>query len=219
MPVTRRIVILANSVKHDPGRCVAGREVAEAEGERFRAGPWLRPVSTVGEGELLQEHMQVIGGGGINLLEIFDVSLLARGNDPAQPENWIINAKTPWNRVGRWPANQLGTLVEAPASLWLQPYPVRSDRATPDYIQAHPPQQSLYLLVPTEARLYRNQWKKYRVAFAHADTQYDLSVTDPSVSMRLGNQADVTLNAPAICVSLAPPFNGYHYKVVATIIF
>jgi hypothetical protein len=219
MPVTRRIVILANSVKHDPGRCVAGREVRAAVGARLQAGPWIRPVSTVGEGELLQEHMPVADGGGINLLDIFEISLLARGNDPSQPENWIINAKTPWDRVGRWPANQLGKLVEAPANLWLQPHPVRSDRATPGYIQAHPPEQSLYLVVPTQARLYRNQWKKYRVAFNHADAHYDLGVTDPSVSGRLSGQTDVTLNAPTVCVSLAPAFKGYHYKVAATVIW
>lgn len=223
MPVTKRIVVLANSVKHHPGRCVAGRDVTGLAGGPLRAGAWTRPVSTVGEGELLPEHMLVAGGGGIRILDIFEVTLLSQGNDPSQPENWFINAGVPWNRVGKWPANQLGTLAESPPNLWLQPPPERSDRVAPDYIRAHPPHQSLYVIVPPRARLYRNQWEKYRLSFNFAGISYDFSVTDPLAQQRLtrdhGGQSGIDLEAPTVCVSLAPVFKGHHYKVAATIIW
>jgi len=222
MPTTKRIVVLANSVKHDPGRCIAGREVVQSSTGRPQAGHWVRPVSTVGEGELHQHHMRVTGGGAIGVLDIFDVSLASQANDPSQPENWLINAAVPWTRIGQWPLGQIVQLAEAPTDLWLQPA-VRSDRTTADYIQAHPPQQSLYLIVPTQARLYRNERNRFRLSFSYGGTAYNLSVTDPQIQSRLakdyGARTDVTLTAPAVCVSLAPAFQGCHYKLAATLIW
>ena len=40
MPTTKRIVVLANSVKHDPGRCIAGREIID--GKVPEIGGWIR---------------------------------------------------------------------------------------------------------------------------------------------------------------------------------
>lgn len=51
----KRIVVLANSVKHYPGRCIAGREIRSEVGVT-EIGPWVRPVSTIGEGELYPRH-------------------------------------------------------------------------------------------------------------------------------------------------------------------
>jgi hypothetical protein len=72
MPVTKRIVVLANSVKHDPGRCIAGREIIQADAGS-RPGSWVRPVSSIGEGELHPHHLRVPGGGVIGVLAVFDV--------------------------------------------------------------------------------------------------------------------------------------------------
>src|SRR5882672_7368633 len=100
---TKRIVILANSVKHDPGRCIAGREIIELEGGGLRPARWVRPVSTVGEGELRPAHTRVSDGRPIQVLDIVDVPLLDPAQDPSQPENWIVDPARLWTRIGQWP--------------------------------------------------------------------------------------------------------------------
>jgi hypothetical protein len=54
----KTVVILANSIKKKPGRCIAGREVSQS-GTSVSLGPWVRPVSPDGEafeGELMPRH-------------------------------------------------------------------------------------------------------------------------------------------------------------------
>lgn len=217
MPTTKRIIVLANSVKHDPGRCVAGREVIG--GEVPRIGEWIRPVSKIGEGELLHRHMHVTDGGPINVLDIFDVHLICRGLDPSQPENWIIDESKPWNRVGRWSEVSLNQLAESPRDIWCQPGTKR-DRTSAAYVGANPPLQSLYFLELPKAYVYRNRWNKIRLSFTYAGIPYDFGVTDPLIRGRLERQGTdrSELSPLRVCVSLAPPYKGDHYKIVATII-
>src|SRR5437870_12788119 len=213
---TKRIVVLANSVKHDPGRCIAGREIIELQGGTFRASDWVRPVSTVGEGELQPAHTRVSDGKPVQVLDIFNVPLLTPAQDPSQPENWIVDAATPWTRVGQWPQTRLDDLVESPQNLWLQPAPMTTDRATAEYIQANPPLQSLYFLKLGKASLHRTIWGKHRLSFDYRDGHYDFGVTDPVATAR---QTRGDLTSPYVCVSLAPPFKGHHYKVAATVLW
>jgi len=217
MSTTKRIVILANSIKHDPGRCIAGRELSADKVPHI--GGWIRPVSTVGEGELRSPHMQVSDGRPISVLDIFDVPLVSRGADPSQPENWIIDGSVRWNRVGRWPVDRLNELAESPVDIWCQPGS-KLDRASAEFIGVNPPIQSLYLLALPKAYIHRNRWNKIRLSFTYAGIPYDLSVTDPLVRGRLERQGDDSyeVTSPRICVSLAPAFEGNHYKIVATII-
>ncbi|HWN94265.1 MAG TPA: hypothetical protein VNT99_04475 [Methylomirabilota bacterium] len=50
--ISKRILVLANSTKHHPMRCVAGRELIEEGGGKSRWGGWIRPVSAHDEGAL-----------------------------------------------------------------------------------------------------------------------------------------------------------------------
>jgi hypothetical protein len=217
MPVTKRIILLANSVKHAPGRCIAGREIIH--GKVPKIGGWIRPVSTIGEGQLQHCHMQVSDGGPLGVLDIVEVHLLSPGRDAAQPENWFIDSSKPWNHIGRWSAHQLDQLVESPADIWCQPGS-KSDRASADFVAALPPAQSLYFLELPKAYIHRGPRNQIRLSFIYAGIAYDFSVTDPHARGRLeGHGGDTReLLSPRICVSLAPSFKGYHYKVVATII-
>ena len=61
MPKTKTLLILANSIKHWPSVCIAGREIKPG-GERYSFGPWIRPVSSHGEGELSPTDCQLSNG-------------------------------------------------------------------------------------------------------------------------------------------------------------
>jgi hypothetical protein len=75
-----------------------------------------------------------------------------------------------------------------------------------------------------------HQHRQRRALFEYSGVQYDLPVTDPTMDQRhftpfpVLNQPprDVLPTSPERCllvVSLAAPFtDGYHYKVVATVL-
>lgn len=212
----KHIVVLATSVKHDPGRCIAGREVGPA-GEIY---PWVRPVSLNGEGELQPAQFMLEGGG---IPQVFDVIELAVETlpkaDATQPENWLVSGEGHWKRIGKWDIKKVAELfVDTPSDIWLQPG-VKTDRVTKEYLVAHLPKQSLYLLLLHNARIIQND-RKYRLSFKYNGSYYDLGITDPLIR-------NVTLPASGgsalACVSLAPAFHNdydgrdYHYKLAAMV--
>jgi Dual OB-containing domain len=67
----------------------------------------------------------------------------------------------------------------------------------------------------------------YRCRFDYRGLQYcNMSLTDPTARRKLDPQVphagassvDIRVGTVRVCVSLARPFHGYHYKVVATIL-
>jgi hypothetical protein len=212
----KHIVVLANSVKHDPGRCVAGREV----GPTGKIGPWVRPVSLIGEGELQPTHYMFEDGGIPQVFDMIELSVETLPKaDATQPENWLISGDAHLKRLGNWDiAKVKQCLVEDPSDIWLQPG-VKTDRVTKEYLATHLPQQSLYLLLLHNARIVQDN-HKYRLSFTYNGSYYDLGITDPLIR-------NVTLPATGgsvlACVSLAPAFPNkydgreYHYKLAAMV--
>jgi hypothetical protein len=102
-------------------------------------------------------------------------------------------------------------------------------------LRADPPRQSLYVVRPEQFRLiFRTERSngtvrhRRRCVFRYRGVEYDLSLTDPVVCARDEDRFPEPGRPPvelrlscgddlAICVSLAREFNGFHYKVVATI--
>jgi len=230
----KRIVVLANSIKKH-ARCVAGREVGLAR--QLVTGDWIRPVSGESEGELEPHHMRIEGDARLNLLEIVDVPLGAHADDRIHPEDWIVDAKQPWKKVGKLDATTLGAFEEQPKNLWLESK-AHSDRAARNFLLTQPDHQSLYLIRPTNLRIelshavnpYKNKnQKKTRAKFFYRGQAYEMSLTDPDFTDRycttfpeLGAKP-VVVRPPytdrcLVCISLTPIFNGYHYKVVAAIL-
>ena len=233
MTGSQHLLILANSNKHS-GLCVAGRQIVVREG-RCYLGPWTRPVSDHPHGELMPTEIALAGGGRPRVLDIVEVPLRGPARDPTQPENWRVRPRVAWRMAAKqYRRPPLELLIEKPANLWLEEGE-RKDRVSADHLAAHPPEQSLYLLQVQNLHA-RFDWndregfyrERYRAMFSYQGENYELNITDPrfiarhkprllppdqpSVAFSVNEQRDTT-----ICVSLAREFNGYHYKVVATI--
>jgi hypothetical protein len=149
--------------------------------------------------------------------------------------------KLAYSRGAKWRAvnsqyekTSLDLLVEKPANLWLQANE-RTDRVSSDYLRRNPPDQSLFLVrvQNLQVRFEWNEWdgrykQRRRAIFSYNGDRYEFNVTDPKFSEAHRSQFPAKGQAPRtftvtpngeahLCVSLAPEFNGYHYKVVATI--
>jgi len=231
---SKRIIVLANSIKKG-ARCVAGVDVGT--GKAPTPAEWIRPVSGESEGELELRHMRVEGGGHVKVLEIFDVPLTKYASDAIHPEDWIVDATKKWTRVGEFDQKTLGAMEERPKDLWLEPTS-HPDRVTGAFLAKSQNHQSLYLIRPTNLRIElsceHNQFKNYtqkktRTRFSYAGQEYLMNMTDPAFTDRYCTKfpalgaMPTTIHPPygdkcLLCVSLTPVFNGYHYKVVATVL-
>jgi hypothetical protein len=234
MVVRKRLLVLANAVRNhrEEGRCIAGREVL-GDGDGGSLGGWVRPVSTHGEGELWCTERRYPDGGWVRVLDVAEVALAGPVGDPCQPENWALAGEGGWaDLTGRCPRPTDG-LVETPPGLWLQPGGP-TDRVSHAYLAAHPPGQSLYVVRPDTPRLSLGSEdgpghpkRRRRCLFGYHGADYDLPLTDPAATERYERrfpapgQPALVVPLPAdrtlLCVSLARAFNGYHYKLVATV--
>lgn len=235
MDVTwKRLLILANSIKKN-ARCIAGREFANG-GNGIIPGNWIRPISSIGEGELLPEHCSLASGGMPGVLDVVKVPLTEAATDPGQPENWRIAPGVGWVRESTRDAAIVSGCTEAPESLWLEAGG-RQDRISVSAQGARRPQFSIIIIRPERfvVRLWRefndyrgHEQRKMRGMFSYHNTKYALSMTDPVFTRRhcadhppIGAPPKILVlpgrGAFRLCVSLTPPFNGYHYKVIATV--
>ena len=235
MSTKKHVFVLANSIKHYPAVCVAGREIISGSGE-YSIGPWIRPISTAGEGELQPREIADKSGRPPQVLNFVEVPLSRPAKDLLQPENWFIEPGEEWksiNSIYQKPTFDL--LVERPVDLWLQPRE-ETDRISDSFLQRNPPSQSLYFIHVPQLTL-RMEWTEYdgnfkqrrRAIFTYNKVEYDMSITDPVFNDRhyrqfpaKGQPAKIIAVRPNggcyLCVSLAPVFRQYHFKVVATVL-
>lgn len=233
MVTRKRMVILANSYKKQPGRCVAGREVSETGS----IGDWLRPISEEPEGELLPRHMATADGSPLEVLDIVEVSLVRHASDQCHLEDWVIATPKPWKGQGRFPIDKLAELEERPPNLWSEPT-IATDRVTSELLLSSKAHQSLYLVRPKNVRIeltnaynpFENYYqKRRRIRFSYRRQDYSLGLTDPvfieshATNFPERDKPGVVVKPPfgdrcLLCVSLTPLFHGFHYKVVATVL-
>lgn len=226
---SKKIFVLANSVKKRQ-RCVAGREVIkESDGVEYW-GEWIRPVTLHDEGAINPLECRLQDGTNLVLFDIIQVPLTSNENSPTQPENWYIQKGAQWRKISTGSRAEAWDLVEAPKNLWLEAG-VKQDRVTPEYLLSQKSHRSLYLIQPVNFRFfvemnYLNN-KTVRGLFKYNEYIYDFSMTDPLVRQKyfpdfpnvpLGTKVLEQKNDLLICVSLTPVWNGYHYKIIASVI-
>jgi hypothetical protein len=228
--IRKSLFVLANSHKRNE-RCVAGRELLLVNGQTVLSS-WVRPVGARGDGELTRTEREfAMTRVEVSVGDILEVGLARPAGDPTQPENWVLFGRGDWTDVrDRHRPPSLDELEEQPAGLWLDPV-TSTDRVREAWLAQHPPPQSLYVIRAERlvVKLGSDPLGKpsYRCRFDYRGLQYyNTSLTDPVARRKLDPQVpragaspvDISVGTVRVCVSLARPFQGFHYKVVATIL-
>ena len=223
MATTKRIVCLANSRKLS-GRCVAGKEMTGKS-----IGDWIRPVSAREHEEVSEYERQYPDGSDPKVLDVIDIPLLSHSPKGHQPENWLLDPDTYWNRAGQVTWNDLGHMVDSPSTLWSNDsstYNGLHDRVAT--AEADGFGESLYLLKLRKLQLrvfvpgasFGNPKRRVQAEFTHDGVTYRLWVTDPLVEQTFLAKADgeYLIGTCFVTISLGEPVDGFCYKLVATII-
>ena len=216
MPYVTRIVCLANSRKN-LGFCVAGKELV---GESI--GSWSRPVSRLATGQLSADETAYSDGLVPALLDILDIGLLSHEPEAFQSENHLIDTKVPWTKRGTFEVSQVNKLLDDVPSIWLNES--HSNAGLNDRLHVEVAGQlNSSLLCPDDLEFrVTKPWDKktVRARFTFKHVTYDFRVTDPVIETEhLGRPIGYKERGNGVlCISLAPPFNGYCYKLVAGVI-
>ncbi len=224
----KTILLLANSCKNG-GRCLAGREI-HAMGGRLVAGPWVRPLGDGPEGSLEYTVRRYDDGREASVLDVVRFRCTPLPAQPHQAENVRLAPGQSLVKVGTiQPQLAIRTCLQQPGHLWLPEdmCPVRNDRIPAAWLNEQPIRNSLYLIRPMDAYLLRTVSRsgqpQLRCIFTHNTLRYSLVVTDPRVKSAYLPQPEGRYPLPGshdnvLCLSLGGELNGYHYKLVATIL-
>lgn len=234
--LTRRLVILANSLRRPPCRCIAGREV-RSECQPAEFGNWVRPISDHGDGELFEQEIQLDDNSQPRALDVVDVAMNGPRPSHVQPDNWLLARPPVWRKIGRMARSHLALLIEEPATLW-HLRGRRSDRLSAADAARMQIEQSLYLVRPHDLRVQlrsarhaetQSQKHSCRAVFRYHGVEYNLALADPVVDARFDQhfpQAGERAREERLpcgddcllCVSLAREYQGWHYKVAAAVL-
>lgn len=185
MLVTKQMVCLANSRKLQ-GRCIAGVELVGSEPKG-----WLRPVSARDNQEVSEYERQYKDGSEPRLLDIIDIPLLKALPKDHQQENWLLEPKYRWQKMGRLPWGKLHRIADPAGPLWRNgshTYNGHNDQILlPEaYLEDH----SLKLIWVNGMKLrvfaphaaFGNAKRRVQAQFSFSDTEYALWVTDPELN-------------------------------------
>ncbi len=220
----KRIICLANSRKLGD-RCVAGRELLEGG----RVGPWIRPVSARPDEAISLSEMRYANGNNPRLLDITNIPFVESRSTANQPENWLIDPRYYWEKVGECSYDNVRFLADVNGTLWV------NERSTNynlnDYVlteEANNAGCSLKLILVNDLQLcvfttgqgFGNPKRRVQAIFSFNGTDYRLWVTDSVIEDSYCSRANGTYNVGScyLTISLANPFHDCCYKVVAGVI-
>ena len=222
MNYTKSIICLANSRKLN-GKCIAGLEF-----ENRQVGGWIRPVSNNPNGELSSSDTAMENGDEPKLLDILKIPLVEPRQYGFQTENHLIDDRYYWEREGVFATQYLPHYCKEPNSLWVNGFhstngindriPVAIANRLTNSLVLIEPQQLTIAIIPG----YKRGQLQTRAEFCVAGETYCLGVTDPTIEYmyRLhGTGRYICQQRSVACISIGEPFDGFCYKLVASIIF
>lgn len=211
----KEIICFANSRKLN-GRCVAGKDTKEYK--------WVRPQSPLSKtGELTLRDITYEDWSEAKVLDIIRIPFGKPAPRIFQPENVEI-VRGVWQKTGSLEKGGIKELCDYPEHIW--PYGKENDRVDFEFISKNGMDSSLLLIKPEAGVLLVNEVtfgkQKLKCSFKYNAVQYMLSVTDPVYEKEYRNKAAGSYKLPSqgiyLCISLGEPYNGFCYKLVATII-
>ena len=225
----KRMVCLANSRKPG-GRCVAGKELL-LDGS---VGAWIRPVTNQGSGAVPIWECMYADGTEPAVLDILEVPVLGQVPKDYQRENWELDPKRPWRKLGNITFEAAVECVDSVASLWRPGY------STYNGINDHVPLEeaklehdslrlifvnNLALSVMAPGENFGNPTRRVLGHFRHDELEYRLWVTDAAWEREYlnGPNGDYFIGGACLTISLGEPFENssgeYHaYKLIAAVI-
>lgn len=222
----KRLICLANSRKPPSGRCVAGKEL-----NGNKTGAWIRPVSTRPGHEVSEEERRYETGAKAQLLDIVTVPLDHPSPQGHQLENHVLDPNYYWEKHGTATWDQVKTAIDArDLAFWAHSQSTKNGMN--DKVAAIDTAQigsslklvmvaDLQLRVRTEDGYEGNPpRRRVRAAFTVYGQPYVLSLTDPVLEEKYLLEGDgaYDIGHAALCVSLAEVWNGFAFRVVASVI-
>jgi hypothetical protein len=225
---TKTVICLANSRKLS-GRCIAGKEYVDNI-----VGEWVRPVSKSSTGEISEVDRRFQDGTDPKVLDIINITMIQPHPHGVQSENHLIDDGNYWSLVRKatW-AEVLSMIDFVPGALWnnsSSSYNGLHDRLdetqAAQYAVALPGSLKLIrvadlkIIVLVEGAEFGNGKRKVRGLFSLNGYNYMLSITDPVVERAClaGENGEHFVGDAVLCISLSEPYNGYIYKLIATVI-
>jgi hypothetical protein len=163
------------------------------------------------------------------IFDVIDIPCIERQPRGYQSENVLIDDQDHWVRRGRATWENVRSLVDRGADLWENGYSAYSNKnnRVPEHLLD--PNGGSLRLIPLDrvelhagpkAPQFNNAKFVVRARFDYRGDHYSLDVTDPVIEsdlLRLG-AGDYPLQDVVACVSLGELWEGFAYKLVASII-
>jgi len=228
MPYRKTIICLANSRKYQ-GRCVAGLEWSSK-----KVGGWVRPVTWLPKGVLINERFCGNAyGRDPRLLDVIDIEFLAPEPHAFQTENARIDPGKRWTYRGMIQPSVLFPAVQrVRGPLWVNAGSTR--HGMNDMIPeaaALGLSSSLKLIQPDELAISLTvegekngePHRRIRGEFRLDSCRYIFSVTDCAIEHQLQKREpgyDMRLKKPLLCVSVSEVLESTRacYKLIAGVV-
>jgi hypothetical protein len=179
---------------------------------------------------LSEEERRYENGDDPGILDIIQIEMGAQCPEAYQTENHLIDDNYYWQRVGRGTWTQaLGAVDTVTGPLWTRGpstyYGINdqvpeaiANTMTHSLLLIHP--NSFRISVAREGGAFAPAKRRVRGSFSIANITYKLVVTDPFIERTYLHGTDGEFDIPdaLLCVSLGEIFNGYAYKLIATVI-
>jgi hypothetical protein len=177
---------------------------------------WIRPVSRSEYGGISS-----LLANPINLLDIVQVNIVSLKPQGYQSENMLFDNRH-LTAIGK--VNQNGALIDKLLSA-NRPTLFGNKSKTVSAEHINQLDHSLVFIKPARAQIYQTTTStgnpQLRARFTYANTPYNLPVTDIEFIHQFGKNPMIlqSCNHVYFTISLGIEFNGWHYKLIAGVIY
>jgi hypothetical protein len=210
------IICFANSLK-EGGRCIAGIELNTQGYPVFIQGrpKWVRPVCHTEHGEI-PEWMAV----PYNLLDILILDVLENKPEGYQSEN-VTFTQNSIRSGGTFDQADLLPLCDTKEMIFGNKGKAVSEEAIENLDHSLMLIRAEQFEAVKKVNELRSGKSQLRMKFTYCGEEYNLPITDPVFRDRYSENPKILMDRACVylCVSLGIQWEGWHYKLVAGVIY